>query len=47
MDRFLGSSFLCGVALGKKDKLPQYWGSLFFINRMIRPIISYGYRSGS
>lgn len=30
MDRFLGSSFLCGVALGKKNKLPQYWGSLFF-----------------
>lgn len=47
MDRFLGSSFLCGVALGKKNKLPQYWGNLFFINRMIRPIISYGYRSGS
>lgn len=43
----LGSSFLCGVALGQKNKLPQYWGSLFFINRMIRPIISYGYRSGS
>ena len=41
MDRFLGSSFLCGVALGKKNKLPQYWGSLFFINRMI-----YLYRTG-